>query len=140
MPGCCAGSFPDALQQRAQASGFGRLPNLPRLPKSKHVRLHCIISAKPLERHTWQATFGLGGSSTESASASSAETISAGPASGRHEMLSWQCCADLEIMSSTGVALAPQVNWTRQYKARSTPRAHLRLLCISWLCELFHKS
>ena len=100
MRGSSAGSFPDALQQRAQGSGLGRLPKLPRLPRSKHVRLHCIVSAKPPERHTWQPSFGLGGSSADSASASPGETSSAEPAGGEHEIISWQYCSDCETSSA----------------------------------------
>ena len=59
---CCAGSFSEVMAQRLQGSSFGRLPKLGRVPKSRHVRLHCIVTAKPLQKQTWQSAFGLGGS------------------------------------------------------------------------------
>jgi len=65
-------------------NGFGRLPKLPRASKSKHVRLHCILSAKPPEKHSWQSTFGLGSSNADSASASRNETVPSGSARGEH--------------------------------------------------------
>ena len=63
---CCAGSFSEAMAQRLQGSSCGRLPKLGRLPKSRHVRLHCIVTSKPLQKHTWQSAFGLGGSGRSS--------------------------------------------------------------------------
>ena len=63
-----------------RANGFGRLPKLGRLPKSKHVRLHCILSARHAQRHTWQSTFGLGGGDRDSSAGS---LTAMAPAEGR---------------------------------------------------------
>ena len=81
------------MQQRALSAGLGRLPKLSRVPKSKHVRLHCIISAKPLQTHNWQSSFGLGGSSSnDNASALSGEVDRAGGGKGEPEVSHWHNC------------------------------------------------
>ena len=83
---CCAGSFSEAMAQRLQGSSFGRLPKLGRLPKSRHVRLHCIVTAKPLQKHTWQSAFGLGGSGCSSSPTNKQISCSMSLSAGEHSL------------------------------------------------------
>ena len=89
---CCAGSFSDAMAQRLHGGAFGRLPKLGRQPKSRHVRLHCIVTAKPLQKHSWQSAFGLGGSG-RSSSQSKQISCSGSLLQGKHvsHSMKWQC-------------------------------------------------